>query len=393
MRLVERLDFGQFTKVERTPQGGLRVPANLTRIGVFTYTRDDGTIVRELRPPDEVFAEDSLATLAGAPVTDLHPTVPVRPSNWRKLSVGHVADDVRGDGKFVAAKLLIQDAEEIAAVERKDRCELSCGYTCKLDETSGEYEGERYDMIQRSIRYNHVALGPKGWGRAGAEVALRLDAKGNQVAAVEPPSNTEEATIMKYTIDGVTYDTNTPEFMQALSLRDKRVDGEIETLKSERDKATAERDAATKERDEFKTKLDDATDPTHLDSLVADRVALVTSARRVLGTDAKLDGKSEREIMVETIRHADDAFDAEGKSDDYVRAYFEASTKSGKRHDEGGNGIGAARSAAVAAPRKGERKDDNTDADDEFDADKARARMVKDNAEAASKPLRFSVDN
>lgn len=369
------------------------MPANLTRIGVFTYTREDGTKVRELRHPDEVFAEDSLATLAGATVTDLHPAVPVRPSNWRKFSVGHVADDVRRDDKFVAAKLLIQEAEAVAAVERKDRRELSCGYSCKLDETPGEFNGERYDAIQREIRYNHVALGPKGWGRAGAEVALRLDAKGNQIAAGDPPSK-HEAQIMKYTIDGVTYDMGSPEFAQALANRDKRTDEKIATLTTERDTATAKCDAATKERDEFKTKLDEANDPKRLDSLVADRVALVTSARRVLGTDAKLDGKTDREIMVETIKHTDDAFDADGKSDDYVRAYFEASTKSVKRHDEGGNGIGAARSAAVDASRRDKRDDSNdNDEHDRHDAEAARARMLKSNAEAASQPLRFSVDN
>lgn len=385
MREVERLDFGRFSKVERTPQGGMRVPAHLTRVGVFSYTRTDGSIVRELRHPDEVFAEDSLSTLAGAPVTDLHPAKPVRPSNWRKVSIGHVGDEAKPDGCFVSARLLIQDADAIAAIERDERCELSCGYSCKLDDTAGEYNGERYDAVQRSIRYNHVALGPKGWGRAGNEVALRLDSEGNQLP-------NEEDLKMKHTIDGVDYDTASPEFAQALANRDKRNDEKVATLTSERDTATAERDAAIKERDDAKSALDEANDPKRLDGLVAERVALVTAARRVLGTDAKLDGKSDREIMVETIRKDADDFDAEGKSDDYVVAYFEASTKSAKRHDEGGTGIGAARSAAVEATKDDGRRD-KTDADDEpdrYDAAAARQRMIAHNDEAAKQPLRFS---
>ena len=36
--------------------------------------------------------------------------------------------------------------------------ELSCGYYCDLDETPGEYEGQRYDARQRNIRGNHLAL-------------------------------------------------------------------------------------------------------------------------------------------------------------------------------------------------------------------------------------------
>jgi hypothetical protein len=141
--LVERLDFGRLGKAERTPSGGVKVPANLTRIGVFSYSLPDGSVRRELRHPDEVFAADSLATLAGAPVTDLHPSKPVRPSNWRKLSIGHVGESVERDDKFVSAPLMIQDAEAIAAVERADRKEISCGYVCDLDATPGEFNGER----------------------------------------------------------------------------------------------------------------------------------------------------------------------------------------------------------------------------------------------------------
>lgn len=390
---VFRLDFGRFSKVERTPQGGMRIPAHLTRTGVFVYTRADGSKVRELRHPDEVFAEDSLSTLAGAPVTDLHPDAPVRPSNWRKVSIGHVGEDVKADGKFIAAPLTIQDADAIAAIEREDRKELSCAYSCRLDEVPGEFGGEHYDAIQRSIRYNHVALGPAGWGRAGNEVALRLDSNGNQItdnSAGSPPVNEPEEVepMAKYTIDGVTYDTASPEFIQALTLRDKRIDGEIATFKSERDTAAAERDAAIKERDDSKTALEKANDPKRLDSLVSERVSLVENARRVLGTDAKLEGKTDREIMVETIRHDDKDFDVEGKSDDYVRAYFEANTKSTRRHDEGGNGIGAARSAAVASV-----KNERTDGDekiDRHDADAAHKRMLDNNRDAATKPLRFS---
>lgn len=395
---VERLDFVQFSKVERTPQGGLRVPAHLTRVGVFAYKREDGSTVRELRHPDDVFAEDSLSTLRSAPVTDLHPARAVSPSNWRRLSIGHVSDNVKQDGKFVSAPLMIQDAEAIASIEReKDpRRDLSCGYSCKIDETPGEFEGERFDVRQRSIRYNHVALGPKGWGRAGDEVALRLDSNGNQIAAGDPSSKPQEDPMPKYTIDDVTYDTASPEFLQALTNRDKRVDEIAAKAITKIETMTAERDAVIKERDDGVAKLKEANDPKRLDGLVADRVALVTVARRVLGADAKLEGKSDRDIMVEAIRHDAKDFDAEGKSDDYVQAYFEASTKSVKRHDEDGKGIGAARSAAVGAVKDGKdgkRADADDDTIDREDADAARLRMLENNRDAATKPLRFSRSN
>ncbi len=380
---VERLDFGRLSGVERTPQGGIRCPAHLTRTGIFVYTRADGSTVRELRHPDEVFSADSIATLSGAPVTDLHPSTPVRPSTWKTTAVGHVGEDVRADGSFVSARLMIQDADAIAGIERGERKELSCGYSCRLDHTPGEYEGERYDAIQRSIRYNHVALGPENWGRAGNDVALRLDNKGNQITAGSPSEpKTEGEPMQKYTIDGVTYDTGSPEFIQAITQRDKRIDGEIAKL----DAVTAERDALSKERDDAIKALEEANAPGRLDSLVAARVTLIENARRLLGNEAKIDGKSDREIMIESIKHNDDAFDADGKSDDYVIAYFDASTKSTRRHDEGGTGIGAARSAAVSATREDAKIESN-------DVDAARSRMLETNNDAANAPLRFSRSN
>lgn len=171
-----RLDRGRLAKSKRSPQGFARVDARLTRTGVLEYTRADGSLQRELRPEAEVFRADSLASLALAPVTDLHPSEMVGPSNARQFAVG-VCAAPRRDGNFVAAELTIQPADVIAKVDAGERAEISCGYSCDLDETPGVYQGQHYDAIQRNIQYNHVALGPRGWGRAGADVCMRLDSK------------------------------------------------------------------------------------------------------------------------------------------------------------------------------------------------------------------------
>jgi len=395
---VDRLDFGRLGKVQRTPQGGIRVPAKLTRTGIFVYRKADGTERRELRPAEEVFHADSLATLAGAPVTDLHPVGMVGPQNWRKLSVGHVGEHVEQDGRFVSAKLAIQDATAIEAVDRGDRSELSCGYSCRTDETPGEFEGQRYDAIQRAIRYNHVALGPSGWGRAGNEVALRLDSKTGACQvwedepAASPPRRREEKTMAKIRIDGIEYEADSPALEQAIAKWDAKRDTEIATLTKERDEIQAKHDAANAELAKAREDLATATDPKTLDKLVADRVALHTDARKVLGSDVKLDGKTDRDVMIEAIKHDDQDFDADGRSDDYVRAYFEATTKTHKRHDEGGTGVGAVRSAAVASRKPADKRTDGEDVD-RFDSRAARERMIQANREASTKPLRFSRDN
>ena len=350
---------------------------------MFLYRQPDGTIRRELRPPEEVFDAASLDTLKAAPVTDLHPQGMVTPSNWKTHAIGHVSEDVRQDGQFIASDLNIQDEGVIKAIESEppQREELSCGYTCHLDFTPGVFNGEHYDAIQRGIRYNHVAIGPKGWGRAGQEVSLRLDASDAiQVPAESPPPTTKEAR-MKVTIDGVDYEAGTSQHLQAEKIRFDRMSGEIATLKKERDQLQGE-------RDQLQGKLDAAEDPSRLDALVEGRFRLHEDAKSVLGK-VDLSGKTDREIMVETIRHDDQDFNPENMSDDYLRGRFEAATRSSKRHDQGGNGIGAARSAAVSAVHQTSQRQDGGQ-ENRFDARAARQRMLDNNAQAASQPLRFS---
>ncbi len=170
-----RLDVGRFrSKPQRTPQGFLKVPANLTRTGVLTYASADGSQIRELRHPDEVFKADSLESMRLAPMTDRHPATLVSPSNVRSLQVG-IVSDVRRDGSFVAGDLVIQSQDMINKVNSREVCEISAGYQCEIEETPGTFEGERFDRIQRDIVYNHVAGGPTNWGRAGNDVGIRLD--------------------------------------------------------------------------------------------------------------------------------------------------------------------------------------------------------------------------
>ena len=53
-----RFDLAGLTgRAQRTPQGFLRAPAWVTRVGVFPYRRADGTVQRELRLPEEVFGD------------------------------------------------------------------------------------------------------------------------------------------------------------------------------------------------------------------------------------------------------------------------------------------------------------------------------------------------
>lgn len=326
-----RVDFGRFdaANLQRTPQGGLRVPAALTREGVFTYRNPDGTTRKEYRPADEVFKGDSLASLDDAPVTDLHPSEMVSTANHGQISKGHVRD-VKRDGKFVAATLVVQDADTIKAIESGKRKEISCGYSCREDHTPGTFNGERYDLVQRDIRYNHAALGPAGWGRAGSEVALRLDSHDASIQSREGEETPKGNRPMKIKIDGKEYEVGTQECFEALARVQARADkGDAETKRADAAEATvAEQtkraDAAEGTRDQLKEKLDASGDPAALDKLIHARVALVTAAAKVLGPSVKLDGKTDREIKELVVLKNSPKLDLKEKSADYINARFDA---------------------------------------------------------------------
>ena len=63
----------------RTEEGFVRGKAGLTRTGIFLYSDielgvgDTGKTVRVMRTPETVFHSDTIASLAGAPITLNHP--------------------------------------------------------------------------------------------------------------------------------------------------------------------------------------------------------------------------------------------------------------------------------------------------------------------------------
>lgn len=361
MSRVERVDLAGISKVQETPQGFLKIPASITRVGVLNYTRQDGSIFRELRLPEEVFKADSLATLKAAPVTDLHPKEFVSASNVSRLSKGIVLEDVREDGRFVAATVLVQDADLIAAVKRGDRRELSPGYTCELEVKAGEWNGEKYDGIQRNITYNHLAIGPRNWARSGPEVSLRLDSvsEAEQLKAEIASLGISLDEIARglhldtfgvtYKLDGWAQDAEffdrvrgflrslqqkTPtRLMKKIKLDSLEIEVEealvspitsaFTALQKRADESAAKADTLKVENEQLKARLDAATDPAAISKAVAARVSLEEKARSVLGKESRFDGKSDRDIKVEAIKKARPGLNLDGKSDEYLDCAFD----------------------------------------------------------------------
>lgn len=359
-----RFDAGAIGKLERTPTGGIRVPARVTREGVLVYQRADGTTIREYRPAEEVFRADSLASLADCAVTVTHPSSGrVTPETFRQDAVGYVRGEGARDGRFVSAHLVVQDAEAIKRIDAGELVELSCGYSCRVEAVGGvTRDGERYDAVQRDVTYNHVALLPRGGGRAGRDVALRLDGAGVELAA--PTTNDDPArepgarrndTMKTERIDGVDYTVGSPEWHQAHARRMARLDAEAEELKAKITELEAQLAAMKAELagksaalDEKTKALEEAADETKMDARIAARAALVEQARTVLGKDAKLDGKTSDAIRREVLTKLDGAACVEGKDAAHVAIYFDARLRA-----RGEDQLSKARQDALPIPTSG----------------------------------------
>ena len=404
---VQRFDFGRITSVQPTPQGGRLVPAAVTRTGVFPYRRADGSIRRELRLPEEVFHEDSLATLKGAPVTDLHPPEMVTPENFSKYSIGHVKDDVRHDDRLVHAPLAVQEKNAITKLDNKERKECSLGYECNLEDTSGVWNGERYDAIQRDIRYNHCAIGPENWGRAGSEVSMRLDSKEedaaichlDDVSDIEGDSQTNndesKPQMKKVTIDSIEYDFGSAGHVQALEKQIRseqvRADSAEADIKGGTDKVAeleGKLEAETKRADTAEGELATANDPKRLDSRVKERQALIERASKLDKADKaedkiNFDGLSEREIMVAALRADDADFDDTDRPDAFIEGMFGQAVKSAEKRADSKSTGGSSHQKLAAASKQPAKKTDGKDED-------AKETFRKDSREAWQKPLKMS---
>lgn len=289
------------SKMRRTPQGGLRGPAAVSRVGVFAYRHDSGPkkgqIVREYRPAEEVFHPDSLATLDQAPITDRHPSEGdglLNRDNTTRLSKGQVTN-IHHDETHVLSDAVIQEGKLVDAVLTGKYRDFSPGYVCKMDWTPGVWNGQPYDVVQRGIKYNHVAILPPNGGRQGPTVALRFDA----AIITETP--------MIIHLDGKDYDladeAQRASYHAALSAK-------TQVEKTRADKAEARADAVEAELKPLK----DAQSKKVREDLEA-------SARKVMGEkgkDVKFDSLTDREVRERAI-----GVDCKGKSDEYVAARFD----------------------------------------------------------------------
>jgi hypothetical protein len=358
----------------RTAEGFLKGRAIVTSVGVFEYANADGSSQFELRLPEEVFAYDSIESLKLKPLANDHPKEIVTPENIKKYQVGSLGDnpgsitgsfngcgcfvntDDRTDGMHLAIDMIINDAGTIQDV-LNGKQELSCGYTCDLEESEGRWCGVHYDFIQRRIRYNHVAIVDEA--RAGDAARIRLDSK-DAVLVKNIKEDNMAAVMKKITLDGIEYEAEA-KILETLVTEKKRADeltGHLDTKKTAMEKLQGEHDALKDKHaklqdahDKLKDKLekmqddddddeeeDDKKDKKSKDSSaeinpIKERIKKAVDKRLVVLDAAlkagieKIDGVSNSKLMKEVILKVSPSANLDGKDKAYITARFDASVE------------------------------------------------------------------
>lgn len=282
----------------KTKEGYLVSSALAARTGIQLYRgievdpenqhglRDRAT-VRVLRPEDEVFHKDAMASFASIPVTDDHPNGEmVNAETWRKYASGYTGEEVMRDGQSMRVSLIIKDAALINKVEGGKR-ELSCGYYCDVDFTAGvTADGLEYDAKQTNIRGNHVAVVLKA--RGGETL---------KIGDTEVPKN-------------ITFDGHTVEVNDAAAIL-------FDTLTAKLDTATKAKDAAETKVGELTATLairdgtiaalelkvkDGEMTPAKLDQMVTERNKVITDAKSIF-PDVVTDGVTATDIRKAAVAH------------------------------------------------------------------------------------------
>ncbi|MFK5238855.1 DUF2213 domain-containing protein [Glaesserella parasuis] len=173
-------------KKEVDTNGWFEVKDNpLSKEGVFLYRGNqiilpDGSrasntddLIPVYRPADELSSPEAIDSFKLVPWVDEHTMLGseelgLTPAERKGVS-GVVGEDVYFKDGILYGNIKAF-SENLARKIENGKKELSLGYRCSYERSSGEWNGQKYDYIQRNLRGNHLALVDKG--RMGAEVRV-----------------------------------------------------------------------------------------------------------------------------------------------------------------------------------------------------------------------------
>ena len=335
--LVQRYDFFDLLPISnvvsgieesfiRTEEGFLKGKAIVTNIGVFPYMQNDGSIRRELRHPSDVLDNLSLQTLKMKPVTNEHPVTGVDSKNIGILQVGSLGDSVMNDSYHVAISMIINDENTVNDIIAGKRG-LSCGYFTRIEDESGTFLGMDYDVRQKDIVYNHVAIVDRG--RAGDSARIKLDGLDKKTAYYIIGKYIKEesmSNLKNLVLDGVQYEAEETviKTLNKYKMKSDELQVKLDEAKANVEKIQAEFDSLSEKNDKLMKELEDSkNDSERIENAVKERLNLLQVADKA-GVEIKED-MSPEEIRKSVILKIFPKANLEGKSDIYIMARYDAS--------------------------------------------------------------------
>lgn len=292
----------------RTKDGFLATSARVARTGIQLYKgsevgKPDMPIVRVYRPPEAVFDEKSMRSMAFRPIVLGHGDgIDITSKNWRDRGRGMTGGDILRDGEFVRVPMVLMDEEAIARVEAGER-ELSWGYQAKIEFKDGltPDTNEPYDAIQSELRMNHLAI--VGAARGGSNLRIGDEA--------EEPDMANKIVML----DGLSVET-TEAGAQAIEKLQRDIKGVRDQATADlatRDTTITQLKADVSKKDGemaiMKKQIEDGVmTPAKLDAAVVARAAIIADAKKIGGENLVVAGKTDAEIRRAAIAiHLGDA--------------------------------------------------------------------------------------
>ena len=168
----------------------------------------------EFRPADEVLSDEAIDSMIGKPITNDHPTALLNSTEHEEVKrrvEGAVISAVRAETKLgmpcMEVEIVVYTHPLQKAIE-EGKAELSPGYGLTEDpkydasesvRVVGEHEGRPYHVVQRDVKYNHLAVVDAARTRTPAGEVAQLDE--DDMTKKKNPGEAEQADAKNQTGD------------------------------------------------------------------------------------------------------------------------------------------------------------------------------------------------
>jgi len=321
--------------------GFMEIKGNpLSKVGVFDYLGssiglpglDKNKIYKVYRPESALSDSNCINSFKLLPWIDEHEMLGESFTAPEDKGVdGVTGEDIYFEDGYLKGNIKLFSESMANDIESGKR-ELSCGYRCKYELAVGEFEGQRYDVIQTDIRGNHLALVPEG--RMGKEVAVLDKSDGIALDHYNITQNSNE----DFQMPKSALEEKMDLILTGQDSINKRLDAmdeaEEEKKKAEDEEAEAKKKAEDEEA-EAKKKAEDEEEEKKKDEDEEEETAYKLAAQdaKIADLESKLKDQSENGVknflkdqaskneLVENISQHVGAFDHAEKSLEEVAQY------------------------------------------------------------------------